>query len=613
MTKIKGRHIQIILYLLEQKYPVSAAEILKELDININTFRKDIVQIEELLGENGLSLINKPKVGLKIAGSPENAEKLRQKLTSLGNRTLPRKKKVWYIAEVFLLSERIPTIEDLCEILDVSRPTVIECIREVGNWLSDHGIILLSRPGFGYFLEGREEDIRDAFVEAFKNYSDVEFQKMARAFAEGDFRYKLGVLEDTDFGMMERFINDVQTQIGKRFTDEDALALVVSIALSINRIRNSHGITFEAKETGAILANPISPIIRNNISIIEHQFQVNFTDSEIAYLALKFVSSRTQSVEGTGRFMATPKFQQVAEEIAQLTNELLGSAIGKKDEFISMLAYHLESTITKINIGARMENPALEEVKREYPIAYAVAERASTRIEDSFHLKIPDEEKGYIAMYVAASLEKERQPRKKKVAIICPMGLVTSKLLYYEVMNEIPEIEIVQVGPIKELEEGRIQQTVDLIISTVPVYNVDIPHVVVSPVLNQEDKKQIRESLVRNAGGRPAVTLNPGTPLSVLEELIPYVDMVNLMIRNFTVPEPKLDSQILDKIARTRKMLDEHGRQDVSIEVDGSLTFNDARQVVKQGADILVLGTKTAFRPGHTYAENCRELREYLA
>jgi len=36
-------------------------------------------------------------------------------------------------------------------------------------------------------------------------------------------------------------------------------------------------------------------------------------------------------------------------------------------------------------------------------------------------------------------------------------------------MNEIPEIEIVQVGSIKQLEEGEIQQMVDLIISTVPL------------------------------------------------------------------------------------------------------------------------------------------------
>lgn len=500
MPKIRGRHIQIILYLLEQKYPVSASEILKELDINVNTFRKDISQIEGLLRENGLSLITKPKVGLKIVGPPEKIENLRKELNSLGNKTFPRKKKVWYLAGIFLLSERIPTIEDLCEILDISSPTVIECIKEVKNWLSYKGIILLSKPGFGYFIKGKEEDIRDAFVEAFENFSDVEFQKMARAFAEGNFKLKLGILENTDLGTMEKFIEDVQTQIGRRFTEEDVLTLAITVAVSVRRIKKGHAITFETKEVRAVLSNPISPVIRNSISVVENQFQVKFTDSDVAYLALKFVSSKTQRIEGTGNFIATPRFKQIAEEIAQLTNELLGSTINKEDEFVSMLAYHLESTITKINIGAKMENPSLGEVKKEYPIAYAVAERVSKRIEDSFHLQIPDEEKGYIAMYVAVSLEKIRQPRKKKVAVICPMGLVTSKLLYYELMNEIPEIEIVQVGPIKELEEGKIQQMVDLIISTVPVYNVNIPHVVVSPMLQQEDKKRIREMLKTGRG-----------------------------------------------------------------------------------------------------------------
>jgi transcriptional antiterminator/mannitol/fructose-specific phosphotransferase system IIA component (Ntr-type) len=500
MPKIRGRYIQIILYLLEQKYPVSASEILKELNININTFRKDISQIEGLLRENGLSLIIKPKIGLRIVGSPENIENLRKKLNSLGNKTLPRKKKIWYIAETILLSERIPTIEDLCEMLDISRPTVVEYIKEVNNWLSDKGIILLHKPGCGYFIKGKEEDIRDAFVEAFENFSDVEFQKMARAFTEGNFKLKLGILENTDLGTMGKFIEDVQAQIGRRFTDEDALALAITVALSVRRIKKGHAITFETKEVRAILSNPISPVIRNSISVVENQFQVKFTDSDVAYLVLKFVSSKTQRIEGIGNCIATLRFKQIAEEIVQLTNELLGSTINKEDEFVSMLAYHLESTITKINIGAKMENSALGEVKKEYPIAYAVAERVSKRIEDSFHLQIPDEEKGYIAMYVAICLEKVRQPRKKKVVVICPMGLVTSKLLYYQLMNEIPEIDIVQVGAIKELEEGKIQQMVDLIISTVPVYNVNIPHVVVSPMLQQEDKKRIREMLKTGRG-----------------------------------------------------------------------------------------------------------------
>jgi len=500
MQKTKGRHIEIVLYLLEQKYPISASEILKALNINVNTFRKDIPQIEDLLGKNGLSLVNKPKMGLQIVGSSENREDLRGKLSSLGNETLPRKKRIWYIAEIFLLSKRIPTIEDLCEMLDISRPTVVKCIKEVKNWLSDKEIKVLSKPGVGYSIQGKEKNIRDAFLEAFENYSNVEFQKTAKAFADGTLKLKLGVLGKMDLGTTRKFVEDVQAKMGKRFTDEDALALAITVALSVKRIEEGHAVTFRTEEVWAALSNPISPIIESNISAIENHFGVKFADSEIVYLALKFVSTKSQKIEGAGKSIATSRFQQIAEKIVLITNESLGSTIKKEDELVSMLAYHLESTVTKVNTGAKTKNPVLGEVRREYPVAYAIAERASKGIEDTFCLKMSDEEKGYIAMYIAASLEKIRQPRKKKVTIICPIGIVASRLLYYELMNEIPEIEIVQVGSIRELEDKKIQQTVDLIISTVPIYNVDIPHVVVSPMLSPEDKKLIREKLKLGKG-----------------------------------------------------------------------------------------------------------------
>lgn len=500
MHKIKGRHIQIVCYLLEQRYPVPASEILKELDINANTFRKDIPQINGLLEESGLSLVSKGKEGLGLVGSAENVENLRKRLDSLGEKALPRKKKIWYIAGVCLSSERIPTVEDLCEILDVSRPTVIEYIKEVNGWLFDKGIALLSRAGFGYFIEGKEEDVRDAFVKAFENYSGAEFQKMAKAFAEGNFDGKISALEGTNWGSIKRLIENAETGIGKTFTEESTLELAITVAVSVRRIREGRAVTFEPKEVRAVLANPISTAVKNSISAMKSQFQVEFADSEIVNFALKFVSAKIGKIEGAGKFMVTSRFQRTAEEIVQLANELLGSTISKDDGLVSMLAYHLESAISKVNMGAKVEEPVLGGIEKEYPVAYAIGERACKLIEDSRHLKIPDEEKGAIAMYVAALLEKARQPCKKKVAVICSMGIVSSKLLYYELTNEIPEVELVQVGSIRELEEGKIQGTVDLIISTVPVYNVNVPHIIVPPILGLKDKRSIRAMLKTGKG-----------------------------------------------------------------------------------------------------------------
>jgi len=506
MIEIRGRYKKIILYLLEQKYPVSAFKISNDIGFNINTLRKDVPQLENFLKENGLTLISKPKIGFKIDGSPEKIEELKNKLNALSNNLLDRKGKVWYTTEIFLSKEKIPTIEDLCELLDISRPTAVEYINEIKEWLSKKEIRLYGKSGFGYRIEGKEENIRDAIIESIRNFLGFEFQIVASELAKGLVKHNLfGIFKDTNFNTIKNFINEIQTEAKTRFTDEDTLIIALAIAISVRRINNNHKVTFDSKHINDLFSNKLSLLVQNSINKLEKVFQLRFTDSEASYLALKFIGAKTQDVKDTKVFTATPKFKKVAEEIVQFANELLGLPINKESEFISMLAHHLESTITKITVGVKIENPSLEMVKKEYPVAYAVAERAYTIIRERFHLEITDEEKGYIAMYVAASLEELKQPIKRGVAIICPMGIATSKLLYYKLINEIPEIEIVQVGSIKELEEGPFARKVDLIISTSQLPELKAPYVVVSPFLKPEDKKLIKEILKI---GKERLTMN---------------------------------------------------------------------------------------------------------
>jgi len=59
-------------------------------------------------------------------------------------------------------------------------------------------------------------------------------------------------------------------------------------------------------------------------------------------------------------------------------------------------------------------------------------------------------------------------------------------------------------------------------------------------------------------------------------------------------------------------MLDEHGRQDVPIEVDGGVSFDVARRTQEAGASVFVLGTKSIYQPGVSVVERCNALRAYL-
>ncbi|MDI7277675.1 MAG: ribulose-phosphate 3-epimerase, partial [Anaerolineae bacterium] len=94
---------------------------------------------------------------------------------------------------------------------------------------------------------------------------------------------------------------------------------------------------------------------------------------------------------------------------------------------------------------------------------------------------------------------------------------------------------------------------------------------------------------VRGLGRGVGVSLNPATPLCLLDEIVAYVDMVLVM----TV-EPGLGGQVLiestlDKITRLRAMLDQRGLA-CDIEVDGGVNADTIGRVVAAGANVLVAG-----------------------
>jgi len=103
------------------------------------------------------------------------------------------------------------------------------------------------------------------------------------------------------------------------------------------------------------------------------------------------------------------------------------------------------------------------------------------------------------------------------------------------------------------------------------------------------------------------VALNPGTPLSVLEEVLDLADLIQVMTVN---PgwggQPFLHSQ-LDKIRRLRHMLKERGL-DVSIAVDGGIDTTTAPLVVDAGATVLIAGS-SVYNDKASVAENVAALR----
>jgi ribulose-phosphate 3-epimerase len=95
---------------------------------------------------------------------------------------------------------------------------------------------------------------------------------------------------------------------------------------------------------------------------------------------------------------------------------------------------------------------------------------------------------------------------------------------------------------------------------------------------------------IHNAGMKAGVTLNPATPVAVLEDIINDVDMVLLMSVNPGFGGQKFIENTIDKVKRLRQLINEKGSKAL-IEVDGGVQGETAPRLVAAGVDVLVSGS----------------------
>jgi ribulose-phosphate 3-epimerase len=117
---------------------------------------------------------------------------------------------------------------------------------------------------------------------------------------------------------------------------------------------------------------------------------------------------------------------------------------------------------------------------------------------------------------------------------------------------------------------------------------------------------------IRERGARPGVSINPSTPPSALDEILPYIDLVLVMSVNPGFGGQRYIPTSTNKIAALRRMLDERGLWGVELEVDGGVAPDTIGDVVAAGASVVVAGN-AVFNERASVAENIAMLRNAAA
>ena len=133
--------------------------------------------------------------------------------------------------------------------------------------------------------------------------------------------------------------------------------------------------------------------------------------------------------------------------------------------------------------------------------------------------------------------------------------------------------------------------------------------------IHYESTFQVQRALdwLEPFGCRKFLAINPATPIYAIEEVLDYIDGVNLLMVNPGFAGQKIVESTLKKAAKLQQFLVEHGKEDLIFEADGNITLEHAKQLRAIGADMFVAGTSSVFMGKvEEYRDNIKKLKAVI-
>lgn len=118
---------------------------------------------------------------------------------------------------------------------------------------------------------------------------------------------------------------------------------------------------------------------------------------------------------------------------------------------------------------------------------------------------------------------------------------------------------------------------------------------------------------ILNSGMKPGIALNPNTSIDSLKWMIQDINMVVLMTINPGIVGHKFIPEMNKKIKELRIFADQNDNKDLIIEIDGGVTPENIKDLIEAGADALVCGNGTIFRPHEdTIVNKVKSLKTHI-
>jgi len=269
---------------------------------------------------------------------------------------------------------------------------------------------------------------------------------------------------------------------------QSEMVLALYLAVTLDRLQAGHVIEMEPGRHRSLTDHPVSLTAAPLAAAFADEFEIELPAAEVAglteyLLGLEALAGETENVDADVD-------AEFLDRIMVTAAEALHSTLTSDTELRRSLAHHLDRLSVRLRYGLPIHNPLLKEVKTRYPEVHAVAAELSAVVAEHFHSSVPEDETGYITMYLCGALERTRLKPGRRAIVVCPSGMATAWILVSRIQAEFPHLELTSVMSARAFSALE-QADADLVITTVEMEPPKIPIVVVNPLLTPDDVKRV--------------------------------------------------------------------------------------------------------------------------
>lgn len=481
------KQIQLLNCLMHQENAVSAEELGRRLGISARTVMRYLSVLTEELKAFDVNITLKRGQGYVLEG---NRVPLKRLLNQKEYRQTDGDKRIHEMILEIIDQEEV-TIEKLSDTLFLSQSTLNKMTSDVKRFLERYQLVLVSRPHYGLAIMGEETDIRTLLGDIGLNYCN------ARLVNTGIYN-----ISDEELLRIDQLVFEHIQQYGLVVADMDLNNLIARVVIALSRSRKGYHVQ-EVQVNYSLRPLNISegnlPLTGHNYQMIQsvteelgRQLGIEITEEECRYIMMYsgFIGYDLRFKDPDS---CKEMLQFVSDFLTEIS-ELTGVSYEKDEKVMNVLSLHLKALMQRARAGSYSPNPIIDQIKSSYPLEMNYAILMAQRFEEQFGVSINEDEIGYLTVYLGV-YEPQAKERIKAV-ILCNYGIGTSQMILEKIQNEVRDIFICGVYPVRYLDLA-LERNPDVIISAVPVdhYQGAAPIIVPHDLLGEQGIAEIKRCI----------------------------------------------------------------------------------------------------------------------